>query len=342
MCETIGRILIMSRSRYWLVVLSALSLLTFSVQPASATARSTGWVARPPLNQGRIGATVATVDGKIVVFGGFTFAGETLGSTEARRVAGSGVWRTLAPMPTPRANAAAAALGDAVYVIGGYPVEGTSDLVERYDVKTNTWSTATKLPRPRGASAAATLNDRIYVAGGYYPLAQDEEIATNSVIAFDPRKRAWQPMAPMPTARGFLRLVAAGNHLYAIGGLAADGNSLTTVERYDPRTDRWTMLAPMNVARRVPGVVAVQHGSDTLIAAVGGCQTVDGQLVGFDTTTEVYSVRTGTWRTLSALLPGGRCSLNAAAEADGTVLAIGGITNFDNRSETAEVLAIRP
>jgi N-acetylneuraminic acid mutarotase len=332
----------MSRSRSWLVVLSALSLLTVSAQPAGAAARPTGWVARPPLNQGRIGAAAATVDDKIVVFGGFTFAGETLGSTEARRVAGSGVWRTLAPMPTARANAAAAALGGAVYVIGGYPEEGISDLVERYNVKTSTWSTATKLPRPRGGPAAATLNGRLYVAGGFYPVTQDEEIATNSVLVFDPRKRSWRSVAPMPSARGQLRLVAAENHLYAIGGLAADGNSLTTVERYDPRTDRWTTLAPMNVGRRVPGVVAVQHGSDTLIAAVGGCQTVDGQLVGFDATTEVYSVRTGTWRMLSALLPGGRCSLNAAAEADGTVLAIGGITNFDNRSETAEVLAIRP
>jgi hypothetical protein len=333
---------IMSRSRSWLVVLSALSLLTLSVQPAGATARPTGWVVRPPLNQGRIGAAVATADDKIVIFGGFTFAGETLGSTEARRVAGSGVWRTLAPMPTFRANTAAAALGDGVYVIGGYPEEGSSDLVERYDVKTNTWSTAAKLPRPRGAPAAATLNGRLYVAGGYYPLPQDEEISTNSVIAFDPGKRTWQSVAPMPIARGHLRLVAADNHLYAIGGLADDGNSLTTAERYDPRTDRWTTLAPMNVGRRALGAVAVQHGSDTLIAAVGGCQTVDGARVGFDDTSEVYSVRTGTWRMLSALLPGGRCSLNAAAEADGTVLAIGGITNFDNRSETAEVLAIRP
>jgi N-acetylneuraminic acid mutarotase len=332
----------MSRSRFRLVVLSALSLLTLSVQPAGATARPTGWVARPPLNQGRIGAAVATVDGKIVDAGGSTVAGETLASTEARQVIGSGVWRTLAPMPTPRANTAAAALDDAVYVIGGYPVEGISDLVERYDIKTNTWSTATKLPRPRGAPAAATLNGRLYVAGGYYPLPQDEEISTNSVIVFDSHKRTWQSVAPLPIARGLLRLVAADSHLYAIGGLADEGNSLTTVERYDPRTDRWTTLAPMNLGRGVPGGVAIRHGSDTLIAAVGGCKVVDGQLVGFLDTTEVFSVRTGTWRILSALLPGGRCSVNAAAEADGTVLAIGGVTNFDDRSETAEVLAIRP
>src|ERR1700760_2161900 len=104
------------RSPSSLVVLSALSLLTVNVQPAGATARPTGWVARPPLHQGRIGAAATTADGKIVVFGGFTFAGEILGSAESRRAAGDEVWRTLAPMPTPRANAAAAALGDTVYV----------------------------------------------------------------------------------------------------------------------------------------------------------------------------------------------------------------------------------
>jgi N-acetylneuraminic acid mutarotase len=162
------------------------------------------------------------------------------------------------------------------------------------------------------------------------------------MIAFDPGERTWTPAAPMPTARSQFRLVVAGHQLYAIGGVSADGNSLTTVERYEPRTNRWKTLAPMHVARRAPGVVAVRHGSDTLIVAVGGCDNVDGRLLGFLDTTEVYSVRTGKWRLLPALLPGGRCSLTAAAEAGGTVLAIGGATNFANPLATAEVLAIRP
>ena len=68
-------------------------------------------------------------------------------------------WETLTPMPTPRAAAAAAVRGDAIYVIGGR--EGGDgpcgadalDVVERYDIHSDSWSTVAPLPRPRSDAA---------------------------------------------------------------------------------------------------------------------------------------------------------------------------------------------
>ena len=151
----------------------------------------------------------------------------------------------------------------------------------------------------------------------------------------------------MPTSRLFLRLVAAGGHLYAIGGQSPDNNEeiLATVERYDPTSDTWRPVASMNESRRLPGVVALRRGSSQFIVAIGGGSGTDPDIVVLRRTTEVYDIRSGRWTVIRTRLPHGRGSLVAATEADGTVLAIGGATDNGitggRRETTAEVLALR-
>jgi hypothetical protein len=138
------------------------------------------------------------------------------------------------------------------------------------------------------------------------------------------------------------RLVAAGDYLYAIGGATASGDSAATVTRYDPGTGRWTGVTPMTQARTVPGATVVGVGRDARIAVVAGCQFAAGSLVQFRRTTEVYDPIAGKWRLLSAQLPTGRCSLAAATEVDGTVLAIGGGSDIvPGGAATAAVDALR-
>jgi Kelch motif len=82
---------------------------------ATNTAATIGWTSQPPLTLARIGHNVATVDGRILAVGGFDpNKPDVFNSMEGRRVSGTGTWQTLAPMPTARANSAAAELGDAV------------------------------------------------------------------------------------------------------------------------------------------------------------------------------------------------------------------------------------
>ena len=300
---------------------------------------SSGWVERPPLNHPRGGLDVATVKGRILAIGGFDFELGFFDFVEARRVRGEGTWRTLPPMPTARGNLATAELGGFVYAIGGVGGNDMAlDVVERFDPRTRSWSPSPSLPQPRDSAGAAALGGRLYVAGGFI-VADGTGETTASVLAFDPRTRAWTAVAPMPTAREKLRLVAAGRHLYAIGGLSSEGRTLSTVERYDPRSNTWTAVASMNQDRGLPGAVAVKRGHERLIVVVGGAQLVDFEYAGPALrSTEVYSLDTGRWRLLNAQLPRGRAALVAAAEADGTVLAIGGF--FDGGVSTADVLAL--
>jgi hypothetical protein len=102
-------------------------------------------------------------------------------------------------------------------------------------------------------------------------------------------------------------------------------------------------VAAMHEDRGLPGVTVVGDGHTSRIAVIGGCHFADGVLVELRRTTEVYDPATGRWRLLAAELPTGRCSLSAA-EADGTLLAIGGAadTGPDGAPEpTAAVDALR-
>ncbi|MBU2667405.1 hypothetical protein KOI35_28225 [Actinoplanes bogorensis] len=287
-----------------------LMIAALLVVPAPAT-----WVDRPPLHDARIGGVAATVDGILVEAGGFGLDG-LVASTEVR--SSSGNWRVVAPMPTARANAAAATLGGEVWVTGGYgEADPPVDVVERYNPRTNKWSNGPALPVGRAQAGAATLRGVLYVVGGDIATA-DGEAVTATAIAYDPRRHRWSSIAPLSAARDRLRLVAAGDYLYAIGG------ETTAVERYDPRRDRWTTVAAMNQSRAVPGATLISRGR---IAVVGGCEFVAGELKQFRRTTEVFDPATNRWRLLPALLPVGRCSLAAATESDGTLLAIaGGVT----------------
>jgi len=335
-------------ARTRMAVIGAITLIALAVpHPAGAATKphgttAAGWTSRPPLTIARVGAAAATVRGLIVETGGFIPGQNSpIAPTEARRTFGSGVWRFVAASPTPRANAAAATLGGEVWVVGGYGEgEQPVNVVERYNPRTNAWSKGPALPVGRAQAGAAVLHDVLYVVGGDLATA-DGEAVTGSGLAFDRHSRRWTPIAPLPTARDRLRLVTAGEYLYAIGGVTASVDSVATVDRYDPRTGRWTSIAAMHQTRAVPGATTVGRGRDARIAVIGGCQFIAGTRIQSRRTTEVFDPATGRWRLLRAQLPTGRCSLAAATEADGTVLAIGGIVPTGTATAAVDALRLR-
>ena len=289
-----------------------------------AADRSSQWIARPPLRQARGGLGVAKVGRQILAIGGFDDA-TIFDVVEARRVRGSGRWRDLAPMPTARANLATAEVGGLVYAIGGLDGVNDLDVVETFDPRSGRWATSLPLPQPRAFAGAAGLGGLLYVAGGEVQLAADTFEVTNSVVVYDPKNNTWRSVAPMPTIRQRLRLVASGRYLYAIGGFDLAGQSLTTVERYDPKSNSWATMNPMVESRALPCAVETKVGNRRVLVVVGGFEFPGDGTVDRRRTTEVFDPDTGRWTLLDVLLPFGRGSHDCATEADGTVLAIGGI-----------------
>jgi len=326
----------------WLGVITVVLITAFAAPSTSApryragpdvtgdqAGRSSQWIARPPLRHARGGLGVAKVGRQILAIGGFQVVDEVatvFDVVEARRVTGTGRWRDLAPMPTARANLATAEVGGLVYAIGGIgQADNTLAVVGTFNPRSGRWTTSVPLPQPRAGPGAAGLGGLLYVAGGEVQLTADTPEVSNSVLVYDPKQHTWRSVAPMPTARTRLRLVASGRYLYAIGGAPPSGADpselgppLATVERYDPTSNRWTTMNPMVEARLLPCAVETKVGHRRVLVVVGGFED------GARRTTEVFDPHTGRWTLLDVLLPIGRGTHDCATEADGTVLAIGG------------------
>lgn len=241
----------------------------------------------------------------------------------------SGSWTTKAPLPTARQEVAVAALGDRIFVIGGFgPGAEATATVEAYDVAADRWHTHASLPYLTHHAAAAVVGGRLYVVGGYTG-SRLGWTRVASLHEYDPARNVWVVRAPMPTARGALAVAVIGERLHALGG---DSDGVTGAhEVYDPRTDRWAQAATMPTARDHLAAVAVGGR----LWALGGRTSFFGTQYA---NVEIYDPATDSWRT-TVPLPDGRGGLAAAAIGD-RVYVFGGeaplrIFNATEMFETA-------
>ena len=129
-----------------------------------------------------------------------------------------------------RQNAMAAAVGETMYVVGGWAQSGLLDEVERLDPGQSAWTTAPSLPNPQCCAAAGALGNVIAVAGGY---GSDGHTPTDALLFFDTTTGVWRSGPPMPTARaiamgavwnGKLAVIGGGTQYGAIAGNGGDRN----------------------------------------------------------------------------------------------------------------------
>ena len=165
-------------------------------------------------------------------------------------------WTTVGTLPGEGLNApAAAAMGDDVYVIGGFGTTTNRPVVavHRYNTRTKAWTHAAPLPAPRGGHAAAVLAGRIHVIGGGNSMST---IGDQSV--YDPRTNTWAERARLPRSMGSPAAVVVDGKLWSIGGRSGP-NDFGDVHIYDPGTDTWTPGPPIEA--RGTGGAAVVDGT---------------------------------------------------------------------------------
>jgi len=227
-------------------------------------------------------------------------------------------WSTLASMPTPRSDLAAAAVGGKLYAIGGYDGR-TLNTVELFDPCGNAWEPLAPMPTPRSDFVAAADEDgRVYRLGGldeYYE-------ALDTVERFDPDTNTWEVLAPMRIRRWSFAVAAIAGKLYTIGGFA-DGQALGNVERLDPSLGEWEVLQPMPTPRSAFAAATVGG----FIFALGGSSPGKGRGLGI---VERYDPDTNLWDSL-APMPTARSRFSAAA-VSGQIYTFGG---FDDTGTEA-------
>jgi N-acetylneuraminic acid mutarotase len=163
-------------------------------------------------------------------------------------------WSRVATLPGEGINApAAAAIGDDIYLIGGFGTTTNKPLasVSRFNVRTRTWSDEAPLPAPRGGHAAVVHAGMIHVIGGGNAVSTIDD---HSV--FDPRSRRWTDRARLPRRMGSPAAISLGNRIVSIGGRSGPSD-FGDVYFYDPKTDGWA-AGPSIEPRGTAGAVVLK------------------------------------------------------------------------------------
>src|SRR5579864_5980788 len=118
-------------------------------------------------------------------------------------------WRLGATMPTPTTSPAVGAIGENIYVVGGYsPTGGYTHVNQIYNTKTNQWTMGATMPdAPSPGVAGAVVNGILYVFEGF------------TVQAYDPATNTWSTfLSSLPDAVSGFSTAVANNVIYIMGG----------------------------------------------------------------------------------------------------------------------------
>lgn len=144
-------------------------------------------------------------------------------------------------LDAPVTSFGAAAVGDHVYVLGGYRGEshhysaaGQSAQLQRLDVSTGVWEARRGLARGLQSVALVAHEDTLVRVGGLYAVPQpggdDTLRSTAEVARYDIAHDRWTPLPPLPTPRSSHMAAVVQGVLYVVGGWDLDG---------DPATATW-------------------------------------------------------------------------------------------------------
>lgn len=194
------------------------------------------WQPNPPelgLPEARTDAAVVAAGLETLLVGGSdgTAARDSVFATVIRQDGNIDGWTSGAPLPAPRAGAAAVFFAGAAYVIGGSDASGAPTgtvFVGTPDAasgKITSWSESAdlKLPAPRADAAVVVSGDGVLLIGGRDAGGPVASVWQAPVKAATGALQPWRELAAMPAARMGPTAVLLGTHLFVYGGEDAAG-----------------------------------------------------------------------------------------------------------------------
>lgn len=304
--------------------IAALSVVLSAQSPAPGA-----WGLRAEMLEPNSEFTLASLDGKIYVLGGYP-AGRVSVKTVQIYDTRTNTWQLGPPLPEVNNHGMAAVVDGVIYLIGGQTDPNTAyvDTVYALDPNAGRWVEKARMPTRRSAGVALPLDGKIYVAGGRPPHGHE-------FAAYDPRTNSWETLPDLPSQRNHVAGAVIGGKVYVAGGRLQGGftsDSTTAFEAYDPKTRRWTVAAPMLKARSgINGVMAF------------GCFHVWGgeHAGGMHADHDVYDPRADRWTHL-ADMPIPVHGVTGASFIDGLIWVTGGGTSNGGNSGSRLNQVYRP
>jgi len=259
-----------------------------------------------PAPDPRTEAAAATLNGGVVVFGGYAVMANASGSI-SENVDETWVWggtswteKSATSAPSARSNPAVATLNGKVVLFGG---GGLADTWE-WDGSTWTEQKPAQSPPGRNGAVAATLNGKVVLFGG--DVGMDESAAqANDTWEWDGSTWTEQSPATSPPAREYAVAATVGNTVVLFGGGSGPSGTLQSylgdTWTWDGTT--WTEATPasspspraMASAGALGGVMVVAGGQAYMSIADGAVFGSDGGLHGKTIGQIVTYTDTWTW-----------------------------------------------
>lgn len=247
-----------------------------------------------------------------------------------------GAWSAdlVPPYPLAVDHAAAAVVGNTLYVTGGLTgwnqpptaAAWTLDL----DDPDAAWAAGEALPAGRGAHAVVASGRKLYVFGG---IADVDGTVRNvaDALVLDPTRPTdgWRSVPGMTVARDHLAAEAVDGKIYVIGGRQARTASVwddiegvrAEVEILDTATGAWSLGRPLPSPRA--GLGSGVAGRQVVVFGGEGPEGQDGANAdGAFALTHIYDPASDSWRA-GAPLDVARHGI-ASSELDGGIHAVGG------------------
>lgn len=242
------------------------------------------------------GLALAAYQGKIYRLGGFTALNAEGEPEQLKSVPDvavfdpkTGEWSDATPLPEPRSSFDTALLGDRLYVIGGWELNGeagdhrfhktawSADL-SKTPLK---WEPLPAPPFERRAAAVEAHADEIYVLGGI-----EQEDATRRVDIFDPRSGQWR--------RGPELLGKESIDGFGVGAIGDDSGLYVSslariVQRLSDDGTEWVEVAKLESPRFFHQMFL--HRNQLWL--VGGANMVEGKLTAIEVVNLPETDKTG-------------------------------------------------
>jgi hypothetical protein len=310
-----------------------LLLVLLAASPAATSGPPRSWETLPPMGAARAEATAAAVGSRIYVIGGVMEDFLPVVSGAEGRVdvydVETETWQRGPPLPLAVNHATAVAVGERIYVLGGYvgsllftPVAATWVLDTSVPLGEQAWRPFVPLPAPRAAHAAATDGRTLWVFGGIgepgaISLGFPEAFHERTVLSIDLEADVptWEVIGLFPDVRDHLVGAYHKGKVYAIGGRDLLVHSITgRVDVLDVATGTWSVGPSLPTPRGGSGAAVI----DGSIYVVGGETSTHA----FDDA-EAYDTSVGAWSVLPPM-PGARHGVGVAAADDALYVEGGG------------------
>ena len=263
-----------------------------------------------PGGVGRLASAAVSVGELAYVFGGYSVAGD---GTEVSTPwvhsfdPASGIFNELTSMPVPVDDAVAVTYADRyIYLISGWHDLGNVNLVQRYDIQTDSWDQATPIPGKAlfGHAGGIVGNQVVYCDGvairSHADRARDYVASNECFLGIidteDSRRIDWRSIAAHPGLPRY-RMASAGiaelNSVLFIGGTDNPYNyngigynsepSEPTAGglRFDLDSFEWHELKQSNPATMDHRALAVLNGAWLTIGGMLGGQIVTDKVIAY-------------------------------------------------------------